>query len=176
VHVIQPAGMPPQSWSHVFAAHGGELAAASVMASDPADFAGKTIPAHVLARPRALQRLVELVAINMHEAHFGNRDLQAEGTCAAVDADGLPYVRYQLRPPRVNDYAGWTDQHRGHLVAMLLDGVVLCAQPLQQRSMGSGAIEGPFTREEARAMAAALKATPLPVTPVFLKQEPADRR
>jgi hypothetical protein len=151
------------------------LGAATVTASDPADFAGKAIPRHVLARPRALQHLVQLMAINMHEAHLDNRDLQPEGTCAALDSDGLAYVRYQVRPGRMNAYAEWTEQHRGHHVAMLLDGRVLCVQSLQQRITGSGPIGGSFTKEEARAVVAAMKA-PLPVTPVFLKQEPADRR
>jgi preprotein translocase subunit SecD len=170
VHAIEPrqAG----AWNYSFAQNS---AVCAVMASDPADWNEGQIPAHVLARPREQQRLLELVAVNMQEPHFDNRDLDPGRVSSGAGGGGNPCVRYQLRDEVCAAYGDWSQKHIGHHVAMLLEGRVLSAPRFMSRIPGIGMIEGDFSKAEAEALAKALEVDPLPVKPVFLKQESSKR-
>lgn len=176
-HVVLPKVSDPTCWDFAFhAGHAGELAAATVLVSDAADFHGGMVPARLQAKPAAERRLLELVAINMDELHFGNADLDLEGVRLAVDANGRPAASYRLRGERAAVYADWSMKHLHHHCAVLLDDRVLTAPRFLSRIPGQGQITGDFTKPEAEALVSVLRSgPPLPVAPVLLRQDPLGR-
>lgn len=173
VHRIEPLAGDPQRWQPAFAAIPGDLTAATVMVDDAARYNGGRIPAAVQALPREQQRLLELVAINLDEVHFGNDDLDQTRVSVGRGQDGSPVVNYVLRPARVSAYADWSEKYIRHHVAILVDDRVRSAPMFITRVPGSGQISGSFTADEAAGLARALHSAPLPVAPVLMRQESA---
>jgi hypothetical protein len=170
VHEIRPKR--PDAWNYCGAQNG---MTSAVLISDPADYDNGRIPERVQKKPADQQRLIELIAVNLCEDHFDNGDLDPSGIAAQLGPDGIPCVHYKLRANRTSDYADWSQKHIGHQIAILLDGKVMSMPRFESRIPGQGMIHGDFTKTEAEALAFTLKVDPVPITPVFLRQEPPRR-
>lgn len=169
-HRIEPQPGAPQRWSYAFSA-GGRLAGSTVLVADAADYNGGSIPAAILARPRQEQWLLELVAVNLEEVAFGSADMVPEAVTVGAGAGGSAVINYSLRAEKASIYADWSEKHINHHVAILLDDRVVSAPVFMSRIPGNGQISGNFDAQEAEAVARALRAAPLPICPVLMRQE-----
>lgn len=127
------------------------------------------VPAAMLNDANAF--LVELVAINMHEAGFSHRDLRRDKVGLAAGLNGEPCVSYEFVQPRRKDYAAWTQKHIRHATAVIVDGELISAPVFVGKIIGRGVIQGNFDLSRAEALISALRSGALPAKPELLSQE-----
>jgi len=132
------------------------------------DWNDGSIPPHIQALPADQRFLVELFAVNMHETHFDNSDLDPNGCRVDHRTDG-PMLLYRIVASRAGEYADWSQKHLRKCSAILWNDELLSAPMFVSRIPGLGAIAGSFTVDELEAMCAVLQSPPLLMTPVFVR-------
>lgn len=165
---IRPDPRRPGRWSVRYS----DLHLGVVAVSAELDWNDGAIPAHLQARPRAEQFLIELFPLNMHEIHFTGEDLEPNSIAVVADRDdGLGSgVGYRFRGDRAMAYADFTERWIGKCCAMLWDGEVLSAPRFESRIPGAGRLCG-LSRKQADVIATAMHAN-LPGTPRLLRAGP----
>jgi SecD/SecF fusion protein len=162
--LITPSTDAGDTWEYSFAGIP-ELAGSTVKVYDDADFAGGLIPEAWQQKPLKDRRLVELVALNMHDMAFFGEDLDPAGVSPGTGRNGGLAVNYRLRGDKTGDYGNWSDKHKGKCSAIVLNGVVKSAPRFQGRIAGNGIIEGSFTRTEVEELVKVLRTGSLRVEP-----------
>ena len=121
--------------------------------------------------------LIELIAVNMHEACFTQEDLRRDKVSLIKSQNGIPYVNYEIIKPRCPDYEAWTEKHIGHATAIIVDGELLSAPTFVGKITGRGTIRGNFDQVKAENLLTVLQSGALPAKPYLVKQErlPADK-
>ncbi|MCA8950798.1 MAG: hypothetical protein KDE27_14945 [Planctomycetes bacterium] len=142
---------------------------AVVAAYRDSDWNDGAVPPQLRQQPAEARFLVELVALNLHEEHFDNADLDPDGVAATQDGNGQPAVDYRLVDARAMAYSDWSARNVDQHAAMVWNGEVLRAPRFLCRIPGHGRITGLPTRD-ARAVAQAMVA-PLPFPPKLLRIE-----
>lgn len=133
-----------------------------------ADYDSGRVPARFRERPNA--ELIELVAVDLHQRGFDQRDLDPLRIECGKSEWG-PCLDYSMQPNAAKDYADWSEQNVGHTSAILWNDELLAAPTFRSRIPGSGRISGAFTEAEVARMAKALRSGALPAAPKFLRQE-----
>jgi hypothetical protein len=172
VHRIEADRENAGQWLPSYRTH---LRDACIPAYADKDWQDGVIPAHIRKLPRNQQYLVELMAVNMHEMHFANRDLDPKGISLVQGADGGPGLQYRIVDARAGDYARWSEKYIGQCSAILWNDEVLSAPCFMSRIPGRGMITGALSAEELETMELALQAPPLATRPRFVRQEPAPK-
>ena len=97
-------------------------------------------------------------------AQFTGADLDRSKTVAAADpAVGAWQIEFTFNEQKSAEFATWSGEHVNDYIAIALDGVVQTAPYIQSKiEGGQGIISGTFTAEEARSLAALLRAGSLP--------------
>jgi len=145
---------------------------ACVPAFTDAEWNAGAIPTRMKELPGGQRHLVELVAVNMHEMHFGNRDLDPKGITVAPARDGSLALQYRTIDARAADYGNWSEKHVGKYSAILWNDEVLMVPCFMSRIPGRGQISGSLSSTELETMQRALQAPPLAARPRFVRQEP----
>ena len=116
--------------------------------------------------------LLELVAINMKERHFGSEDLDPARVRPGVAADRRPAVDYAIKSALSGDYADWSQKYIKKHIAIIVNGTIRSAPYFASRIHGLGfQIICDFTEGEVEDLAACLRSGELPIAPVFLRKE-----
>src|SRR5262245_29912582 len=87
------------------------------------DWHDGAIPERIQALPPDQRFLVELLAVNMHEKHFANSDLDPKGMHRVQGP--LPGLQYQIVDARAGEYGNWSEKHIGKCSAILWNDDVL---------------------------------------------------
>ncbi len=96
-------------------------------------------------------------------AQFTSRDLDRSKTAANPGVTGGWQVDFAFNDNKAAEFATWSGEHINDYFAIALDGVVQSAPYIQSKVEGGhGIISGAFTEEEAKSLAALLKAGSLP--------------
>jgi len=141
------------------------LAPATVKVSPDADNNDGLVPEAVQKLPPNQQSLLELVALNMHERHFGGEDLEPSGVQATTSQDGGLAVAYSIVGALQSDYADWSEKWIGKCSAIVLNGYVKSAPRFESKIPGRGQIHGDFTKEEVEELVKVLRTGSLRVEP-----------
>ncbi len=145
-----------------------QLAASTVAAHTDADWNGGTMPLRMRERPAGQRFLLELVAINLHERHFREQDVDPDSVALRIDGASTIAVAYRLRDAAAAEYADFREKFLGKHCAILWSDEVVAAPRFEGRIPGVEHIAG-LPGDQARAMAKLL-ATPLPVPLQFVSQ------
>jgi preprotein translocase subunit SecD len=121
--------------------------------------------------------LIELIAVNMHEACFTQQDLRRDRVSLVTSQNGIPYVNYEITKPRCPDYEAWTEKHIGHATAIIVDGELLSAPTFVGKVASRGTIRSNFDQVKVENLVSVLQSGALPAKPYLVKQErlPADK-
>lgn len=144
VHRIGPDPLNADHW----AGRLGDVASLrdSVVLVNPSeDWNGGSIPERLRKRPDETRCLVELVAVNCHERHFGGDEFDPKGfhlVRKRADEPVPEAVTYGIRPNLASEYADWTEKWIGHHLALILDDEVIQAPRVESRIPGRGAVTG----------------------------------
>lgn len=115
--------------------------------------------------------LLEVLAINMHERGFTERDLDPKHTRVAPDGMGHLGIMYGIVGNLRAAYADWSAHYIGQASAVIANGELLSAPVFISKITGKGIIQGSFDEDTAKAFAAALRSGALPAKPTLVKQE-----
>ena len=137
---------------------------------DDAQFNNGLIPEAVKTKPQAEQRLIEFIAINMHERSFSGEDLDPAGVGVGMGSSGGPGVNYRMAGDKTTAYADWSQEHRGKSSAIILNGYVKSAPAFRSKITRNGIIEGDFTRQEVEELVKVLRTGSLRIEPELLSK------
>jgi hypothetical protein len=168
VHRVRPSASDGVRWGQRLA-DAPTLAASVVAAYEPGDWNGGAIPAAVLKRPAASRFLVELVAINLHERHFRETDVDPTTVAAEIGQDGEHYVRFGMVGSQAAAYADFSEKLIGRHCAFLWNDEVLSAPRFLSRIPGAGQIHGLGATEAATI--ARILSTPVADRPRLLRSD-----
>jgi protein-export membrane protein SecD/preprotein translocase SecF subunit len=148
-----------------------KLGQSVVKAYEDADYNNQVIPPALLAKPEAERRLVEFIALNLHERHFTGEDLEPSGVSAGPSPEGGLGVHYQIHGGKSGDYAEWSEKYIGKSSAIVLNGVIKSAPTFISKIPGNGIITGDFTQAEVEELVKVLKTGSLRVEPALVSNE-----
>ena len=137
---------------------------------DDAQFNNGLIPEAVKTKPQAEQRLIEFIAINMHERSFSGEDLDPAGVGVGMGSSGGTGVNYSMAGDKTTAYADWSQEHRGKSSAIILNGYVKSAPAFRSKITRNGIIEGDFTRQEVEELVKVLRTGSLRIEPELLSK------
>jgi len=115
--------------------------------------------------------LLEIIAVNMHERGFTELDLDPTQTRVTTDHADNPAILYRIRGEHAAMYADWSAKHKRQASAVIVNGELISAPIFLSKIVGHGMITGSFEKEQAEALAAALRTGALPAKPVLKIQE-----
>jgi SecD/SecF fusion protein len=161
---IGPNKENPDFWDRAFSSMQ-TLSASTVKVYDDKEWNNGQIPAEIKSKPLKEQFLLELVAINMHEAWFSGENLDPAGVSATTGRDGGLAVSYKIVGDKTAEYADWSEKYIGKCSAIILNGVVKSAPVFQGRIPGEGQITGDFSKEEVDELVKVLRTGSLRVEP-----------
>jgi protein-export membrane protein SecD/preprotein translocase SecF subunit len=142
-----------------------------VKAFEDADYNNRVIPESWKAKPEAERRLVEFIALNLHERHFTGEQLNPTAVGVGQSPDGGIGVNYAMQEGATGDYAEWSEQYTGKCSAIVLNGVVKSAPAFIGKINGPGIITGDFTQPEVEELVKVLKTGSLRVEPVLVSND-----
>ncbi len=146
------------------------LAPATVKAYDDAEWNNGVVPEAIRKKPQNKRYLIELIALNMRERHFGGEDLDPAGVSAGASNDGGLAVNYKIVDALAGDYADWSTKYTGKCSAIVLNGVVKSAPRFEGRIPGRGQIHGSFTKDEVEELVKVLRTGSLRVEPELVSK------
>lgn len=127
------------------------------------------VPAAMLNAENAF--LIELVAINVHEASFSHRDLNRDKVHLSVGFNGEAGVAYEIVELRQKDYTAWTQKHIRHACGIIVNGELVSAPTFVAKITRAGIIVGNFDLASAETLISALQSGALPAKPVLVSQK-----
>lgn len=162
--LLQAKGGTEKTWDLSYT-QAGQLAGSTVKAFEDAEWNNGLVPAAVLQKPASQQRLIELVALNLHEEHYTGDDLDPAGVSAGPGPNGGLAVNYRIIDAKSGDYGEWSAKYIGKCSAIVLNGVLKSAPRFDSRIPGRGQIHGDFTKAEVEELVKVLRTGSLRVEP-----------
>lgn len=142
---------------------------ATVRAFSDEQWNNQRVPAARLGEEDA--RLVELVAINMHETSFSHEDVARDSAKLTVGQNGEPGVQFDLKEARRKDYTAWTRKHIRHASAVIVNDELISSPVFVAQIVGAQVIRGQLQLPQAQSIISALQSGALPARPTLLRQE-----
>jgi hypothetical protein len=133
------------------------------------DWNDGAMPDAIKTRPAPLRELVELIAVNMDEAHFENEDFDPKHVAVQTTATGEPAVVMRTVELRKIDYATWSERHVDHFMVSVWRDEVLSVARIVSRIPGACLMQG-LSQTEAETMRACLLAPPLAARPELMSK------
>jgi SecD/SecF fusion protein len=164
---VRPSSESPDRWDTSYTMI---MPTQTVKAWDDAQFNGGLVPEAVKALPVKEQRLIEFMAINMHERSFSGEDLDPAGVGVGTGSRGGPGVNYRMAGGKTSPYADWSEEHKGKSSAIILNGYVKSAPAFRSKITRNGIIEGDFTRQEVEELVKVLRTGSLRIEPELLSR------
>ena len=125
-------------------------------------------PDHEDAEEAALQRdpvstAFPVLRPESEEDDFRGGDLSR--VFPSQDQLGYPAVGFEFKPARRGEFADFTEENEGRLMAIILNQEVASAPRIEGRLPGGGIIQGRFTNEEVRDLMTVLRSGSLKIKP-----------
>lgn len=167
VRRIRPRADAPAAWDFRYVDIPGF--AAMVAAHTDEDWNGGVVPAAIRQRPIEQQFLIELLAVNMHEVHFLDADVDPTSVQRS-DAGGKgPVVFHRWRRGKDAEFADFSERYLRRYCAVLWNDEVLSVPMFVARIQGACSI--PASSGAQADHIAKLLANPLPLGLRLLRSE-----